>query len=331
MPDARPRGRGAMLTLLGSAFAAGLVLTGAALFLARRFGVMAIPNARSAHTVPVASIGGLGFVIPTLAWLAWSAARQGDPFLLVLAGGAAAMALVGLLDDLFDLPARLRLPVHLVVAAATVVVAVDGNAVLLAVFAIGLAWFVNLYNFMDGIDGLAGSQTVLFCLGALYFGATGPHEATFWVLLASCAGFLCLNWAPAKVIMGDTGSGFLGFTVGALAVSLWQTGELPLFTSLILLTVFWFDATYTLAVRFATRQRVAEAHSLHLYQKAARRWGHGRTTAVLWAYAFAWLGPLTVLYDRSGLGVLCLALACAPVSAACIAFRAGLPDDTSHA
>ncbi|MDE0349802.1 MAG: glycosyl transferase, partial [Gammaproteobacteria bacterium] len=196
---------------------------------------------------------------------------------------------------------------------------------------IGLAWFVNLYNFMDGIDGIAGSQAAIFCLGALYFGAGGPFDATFWVVLASCAGFLCLNWAPARVIMGDTGSGFLGFTIGALAVYLWQTGALPLLTSLILLAAFWFDATYTLAVRFVTRQRVAEAHSNHLYQKLARRWGHGRTTALLWGYAAVWLAPLAVLYGRLDPGVLWLVLACLPILAACVVFRAGLPDDTAHA
>lgn len=325
-----------MLTLVGAAFVAaafvaGLVLTGAALFLARRFGVMAIPNARSAHSVPVASIGGLGFVIPTLAWLAWSAAVGGDPVALVLAGGAAVLALVGLLDDLFDLSAGLRLPIHLVVAAATVAVAVDGNPVVLAICAVGLAWFVNLYNFMDGIDGIAGSQAAIFCLGALYFGTGGSFDAAFWVLLASTAGFLCLNWAPARVIMGDTGSGFLGFVIGAVVVHLWQAGELPLLTSLILLTAFWFDATYTLAVRLATRQRVAQAHSNHLYQKLARRWGHGRTTALLWGYALVWLAPLAALYGRLELGVLWLVVACAPVLAACVVFRAGLPDDTAHA
>ena len=320
-----------MLTLAGAAFVAGLALTGTALLLARRFGVMAIPNARSAHSVPVANIGGLGFVVPTLAWLTWSAAAEGDPFALVLAGGAATLALVGLLDDLFELSAGLRLPIHLAVAAATVAVAVDGNAIVLATCAIGLAWFVNLYNFMDGIDGIAGSQAAIFCLGALCFGAGGTFDATFWVVLASCAGFLCLNWAPARVIMGDTGSGFLGFTIGALAVYLWQTGALPLLASLILLAAFWFDATYTLAVRLVTRQRVAEAHSNHLYQKLARRWGHGRTTALLWGYALVWLAPLAALYGRLDLGVLWLVLACVPVLAACVVFRAGLPDDTAHA
>ena len=322
-----------MLIVLGSAFVAGLTCTGAALLLARRFGVMAIPNARSAHTAPVASIGGLGFVAPTLAWLCWSAADAGGVFALVVAGGAAVMALIGLLDDLFDLPASPRLAIHLIVAAATVAVAVDGSLFLLALCAVGLAWFVNLYNFMDGIDGFAGSQAAILCLGALYFGTGGSSEATSWVLvlLGASAGFLCLNWAPAKVIMGDTGSGFLGFVIGALAIHLWQTGALPLFTSLILLAAFWFDASYTLLVRCITRQRIAQAHSLHLYQKAARRWGHGHTTALLWGYALVWLAPLAALHERFGLGIPWLGAACAPLLVACIVFRAGLPDDTRHA
>ena len=320
-----------MLIFLAAGFAAGLGLTGGALLLARRFGVMAIPNARSSHTAPVASIGGLGFVIPTLAWLCWFAADAGDAFSLVLAGGAAAMALIGLLDDLFDLSATLRLAVHLLVSALAVLTVVDGNLPLLVLYAIGLAWFVNLYNFMDGIDGIAGSQAAIFCLGALYFGDVAALAPGLWILLASTIAFLCLNWAPARVIMGDTGSGFLGFTIGVVALTLWQSHQLPLASSLILLAVFWVDATYTLCVRFASGQRVTQAHRDHLYQKAARRFGHGRTSAALWAFAAAWLAPLVALHAHFGLGLLWLAVACAPILAACIAFRAGLPDDTHHA
>ena len=320
-----------MLIFLASGFAAGLGLTGGALLLARRFGVMAIPNARSSHTAPVASIGGLGFVIPTLAWLCWSAADAGDALSLALAGGAAAVALIGLLDDLFDLSAAPRLTVHLLTSALAVLAVVDGHLPLLALYAVGLAWFVNLYNFMDGIDGIAGSQAAIFCLGALYFGDVAALEPGLWILLASTVAFLCLNWAPARVIMGDTGSGFLGFTVGVVALTLWQSQQLPLASSLILLAVFWVDATYTLCVRFASGQRVTQAHHNHLYQKAARRFGHGRTSAALWAFAAAWLAPLVALHAHFGLGVLWLAVACAPILAACIAFRAGLPDDTHHA
>ena len=320
-----------MLIFLAAGFVAGLGLTWGALLLARRFDVMAIPNARSSHIAPVASIGGLGFVIPTLAWLCWFAADAGDAFSLALAGGAAAIALIGLLDDLFNLSAALRLAVHLLTSALAVLAVVDGNLALLALCAIGLAWFVNLYNFMDGIDGIAGSQAVIFCLGALYFGNVAALEPGLWILLASAAGFLCLNWAPARVIMGDTGSGFLGFTIGVVALTLWQSEQLPLASSLILLAVFWVDATYTLCMRFATGQRVTQAHRNHLYQKAARRFGHGRTSAALWAFAAAWLAPLVALHAHFGLGVLWLAVACAPILAACIAFRAGLPDHTHHA
>ena len=317
-----------MLILVATAFASGFAITIVARLVARRTGVMAIPNARSAHSVPVANVGGLGFAIPTLLWLCWTSIGWADPYSVVLAGASLTVALIGFADDLVDLDAFVRLAIHLAMATLIAVVAIDGSPLLIVVCALGLAWFINLYNFMDGIDGIAGSQAVIFCLGALYFGTAGAHDATLWVLLASCAGFLCLNWAPAKVIMGDTGSGFLGIVIGGLALHLWQTGTLSLVTSLLLLATFWFDASYTLAVRCATRQRIAEAHNHHLYQRLARRWGHGRTTALLWAYAAVWLAPLAALYERFGVGPLWLALACVPLLVACVAFRAGLPSST---
>lgn len=319
-----------MLGLAVAGFAAALALTEATRRLAWRRRIVAVPNARSSHATPVAGIGGIGFVAPVAAWLIWSA-PHGGAFAVALAGGALALALVGLLDDLRDLSAALRLTAHLIVAGALVAALGETGLIVGAALTVALAWFVNLYNFMDGIDGLAASQAVLFCLGALWFGEPGGLAPALGLLAAACMGFLCLNWPPAKIIMGDVGSYFLGFVIGAIALGLGFSDGLPWVMSAILLAVFWVDASYTLLARWLTGQRVASAHRNHAYQKLARRFGHGRVTVGLWALSLVWFAPLAALNGRfSELAPLWLALAAAPCLAACIAFRAGLPDDTPH-
>ena len=312
-------------------FGAALALTDATRRLAQRRGILATPNARSSHVAPVAGIGGVGFVAPVAGWLCFSAFVEGDAFALSLAGGALALAGVGLLDDLRELSAALRLALHLLAAGALVASLGATGLVVGAALTVGLAWFVNLYNFMDGIDGIAASQAVLFCLAALWFGEPGSLTPALALMAAASAGFLCVNWPPAKVIMGDVGSYFLGFVIGAIALRLDAAGSLPLLASGILLAAFWVDASYTLAVRLVTGQRVATAHRTHAYQKLARRFGHGHVTLGLIAYGVAWLAPLTALAVRApGLGPLWLALAATPAIGVCIAFRAGLPDHTRH-
>lgn len=320
-----------MWGLAGAGFVAALSLTALTRRFARRRGVLSIPNARSSHQQPVAGIGGVGFVAPVAAWLCWSAAQSGEVFALALAGGALALAIVGLLDDLRERSAALRLALHLLAAGALVAALGETGLVLGLALTVALAWFVNLYNFMDGIDGIAASQGVLFGLGALWFGEPGGLAPALGLMAAGCLGFLCLNWPPAKIIMGDVGSYFLGFVIGAIALGLGFSDGLPWVTSGILLAAFWVDASYTLAARCVTGQHVASAHRSHAYQKLARRFGHAHVTLGLWALSLAWFAPLAALNARfAALAPLWLVLAAAPCLAACIAFRAGRPDDTPH-
>ncbi len=319
------------LGLVVAGFVAALALTAGTRQFAQRRGVLAIPNARSSHAAPVAGIGGIGFVAPVGAWLCWNAVQGGDVFAVVLAGAAVALAVVGLLDDVRELSAALRLALHFVAAGALVIALGETRLVIGALLTVALAWFINLYNFMDGIDGIAASQAVLFCLGALWFGEPGSMAAALALMAAACAGFLCFNWPPAKIIMGDVGSYFLGFVIGAIALRLHDAGVLPLATSGILLAAFWVDASYTLLARLATGQRVAMAHRSHAYQKLARRFGHARVTVGLWALSLAWFAPLAALHGRfAELWLLWLGMATAPCVGLCIAFRAGVPDDTRH-
>ncbi len=312
-------------TLASAVFVAAAGVTAAIWKTAPRLGLLAHPNARSSHAKPTASAGGLGFIAPVLAWLVVS--MDYPPALVLLATGAA-IAVLGLVDDVTDVHRGLRLGCHLALAAACVLWLFEFPLAIAGIFILGLAWWVNVYNFMDGIDGIAASQAVAYAAGALLLGDLDHSSAAFaWVLLAAALGFLGFNWAPAKVFMGDTGSGFLGLTIGVFALWLWQDGKLPFVASAILLVTFWFDASYTLFVRFVTGQAFADAHRAHLYQVVSRRLGHGPTTALFWLHAVAWLAPLAGLataYPRWQLA--CLATACLPIGTACAAFRAGTAD-----
>ncbi|MEM9624444.1 MAG: hypothetical protein AAF993_22580, partial [Pseudomonadota bacterium] len=165
---------------------------------------------------------------------------------------------------------------------------------LLMLIAVAMVWFINLYNFMDGIDGIAAVQCLLFCVGVqiLALQLPGWSGALVWLLSGATLAFLAFNWPPAKIFMGDVGSQFLGLLLGGLVLYLWQQDFVPLVGSLILLAGFWFDATYTLCVRMATGQAYTQAHRSHLYQRLAQRRGHLWTTVAFLLYGLAWLLPL---------------------------------------
>ena len=304
-------------------FAATAVLS-AILWQAGPRRLLAYPNPRSSHTAPTPSGGGCAFVVTVVGWLV----LFGGDFspAAVLAGGGAVVAAIGLVDDVRDVPPLIRLGCHLAVAAGCVGVLFAPDALLAVALVVGLAWWLNLYNFMDGIDGIAASQAAAYGGGVLLLADAGQAQPFAGVLLAAAAGFLLFNWAPAKLFMGDVGSGFLGLVTGVFALWLADVGEVPAVASAILLLAFWFDATYTLIVRVVTRQAFASAHRSHLYQVLARRLGHGTTTSIFCLHFAVWLLPLAWLavhFPRWQLA--CLAIAAAPIAVACVMFRAGSP------
>ena len=338
-------------------FAASLLLVLAWLRFAHRSPftkeLLAIPNERSFHSQPKTTGGGVAIVLPVLVFLLVSAAR-GVPWAGWLALACGGVGLLGLLDDLLNLPARLRLAVQAAgvclivwsaggfggVAGGLTAMGWLGGVLLIGLLVIGLLWFLNLYNFMDGIDGLAAGQACCYSLAlALYpVGDFGWLSALVWVVFASNLAFLAFNWAPAKLFMGDVGSAFLGLLLGAMALQFAHLQAVPLVASLVLLSGFWFDASYTLCVRILTGQRFAEGHRSHLYQKLAARLGHGRTTAGYVLFNLLWLWPLAYLSAAAtqagepgrldGWAVsawLWCILACLPLAAGCWRLQAGRP------
>ncbi len=233
------------------------------------------PNQRSLHAFPVPRTGGLG-VVPALA-----------VGMLLAGAGALAVALaVGLmflsvLDDWKPLPASWRLLGHFAAAGAFVLVCLPGAGWLeLALLVLAVAWMINLYNFMDGADGLAGGMAVIgFCAYAAAAGLAG--DATLGVtsvcVAAAAAAFLMFNFPPARIFMGDSGSIPLGFLAAALGLLGWRDGSWPLWFPLIVFAPFVVDASVTLARRAFRGERFWQAHRSHYYQRLVLTgWSHRR-------------------------------------------------------
>jgi len=317
------------LMLLLGALSVAVVLELILLKLTRRFALLALPNDRSSHLLPTPTLGGIAIVVVVLGFLLTSWWQQVESAAGLFAAGVL-LATVGLWDDLREVSSFPRLFAH-VLAAAMVVTALDLDwpAVVLAAAGFLLVWHVNLFNFMDGIDGIAGVQVIVYGVGAMVCsgGIPGWLGDLNLVLIGATLGFLAFNWAPAKIFMGDVGSGFLGLILGAEVIALADYGFVPLIGSLILLTVFWFDASYTLCVRIVTGQRFMSAHRSHLYQKLALRWGHGWTSGVFALTGAIWLLPLALLaQQRPDWAPAVLLLAALPVATGCIYLRAGMPE-----
>lgn len=229
------------------------------------------PNHRSLHERPTPHGGGLGIVLTLLVIGAWI----GVPILLLVA--VLGLALLSFLDDVRHLPFWLRLSVHLCAAAMLCyLIALPAWWWLPAMLAVG--WMTNLYNFMDGADGLAGSQGVVgFSAYAAGFAMSGDFVLAAWsgAAAAACAGFLWFNWPPAKIFMGDVGSIPLGFLAGGLGmVGAWQ-GAWPSWFPLMVFALFVLDASVTLMRRALAGKRVWEAHREHIYQRMVRMgYGH---------------------------------------------------------
>src|SRR5215218_3748739 len=243
-----------------------------------------IPNERSSHSRPTPRGGGLAIAVTAvggivvaalLGWIDWNLA-------LALSGGSVMIATVGWVDDHRSLPALTRFAVQFISAGWAMYwlgglpsLSVGSSSVTLGLLGtmlgiVGIVWAINLYNFVDGIDGLAAGEAVTTgIIGGLILLAMG-HEGLAMVSLliaAASGGFMPLNWAPAKLFMGDVGSGMLGYLFAVLAIASENSGAVPLLIWVLLLGAFVFDATVTLCRRIAHGERWYHAHHSHAYQR----------------------------------------------------------------
>ncbi len=201
-----------------------------------------------------------------------------------------------------------------------------------ALATLGIVWMLNLFNFMDGIDGIAASESVFIAAAgalcvAVTSGTSGMVEISLLVGAASL-GFLTWNWPPAKVFMGDVGSGFLGYVFGVLIVTAAGVDAAAFWSWLIVSGVFLVDATVTLVRRAVRGERVYQAHRSHAYQRLASRWrSHRRVTIASIAVNVVWLLPCSLLAARRpDLAAWIAVGALAPLLGIVIALGAGRPE-----
>jgi UDP-N-acetylmuramyl pentapeptide phosphotransferase/UDP-N-acetylglucosamine-1-phosphate transferase len=278
----------ALAGLIATSAATGLVLA-----LLKRHAVLDRPNERSSHATPTPRGAGLAVIIVFA--LGWAAAALilDAPVEPIILAAAAGLAAVSWLDDLRGLPVGIRLLAH----AAAVVAGLSVFPPELLVFqgllpplvdraAAGLLWlwFVNLYNFMDGIDGITGVETLAIAIGTSVcatVAAIAPFPYAATVLIgAGAAGFLTWNWPPARIFLGDVGSVPLGFLTGWLLLLLALYGAW--IAAAIVPLYYLADSTLTLIQRLARGEKVWHAHARHFYQRAARRSGsHARVASAI--------------------------------------------------
>lgn len=276
------------------------------------------PNHRSAHEDVVPTGSGVSFILVfCLALMLIIQAEWGAPSLIFqLLPPLLLVAVVGFVDDLKPVPWWIRAPIH-VLSAGWIILMVGFPTlnVLGHNFELGLAgslfgvaalvWLLNLYNFMDGIDGIAMGEAVFVLAAASILAVFTTAEninQPILVLLSCCVGFLVINWPKARVFMGDAGSGFLGLMFGILILA--ET-LIPLWAWLILLGWFITDACLTIAIRLIRGEKIHEAHNVHAYQHLNRAVGTRNTLFVILGINLIWLCPIalaaTIAQDWGGL------------------------------
>ncbi len=330
-----------LATLAGSALLTGLMRR-----VAVSRGLLDVPNARSSHQIPTPRGGGVAIVVASSAGFCLLSATHLLDFnlLMALLGGGLAVAVVGFIDDHRPLPAGVRLVMHAVAALWALVwlgglppLRLVGHVVQLGfggyvLGCLGIVWTLNLFNFMDGIDGIAASEAVFIGAGGALVAAVGGYAAgslgVDLVFAAACAGFLFYNWPPARIFMGDVGSGFIGYVVAVLALATTRHDPSAPWEWLLLGAVFFADATVTLVRRMARGERAQDAHRSHAYQWLARRWkSHRRVTLITIVINVGWCLPcalIATLFPERALWILTAALV--PLAIAVAYFGAGRPE-----
>lgn len=254
------------------------------------------PNARSLHATPVPRTGGIGLLLgvaagwaviaPQLSWAFWAALG------LLIA--------VSLLDDVRGLSAAVRLAAHLLAAAlaAAILIGTQESLLLFAIVVLAIGWMCNLYNFMDGSDGLAGGMAVSGFLAyaiAAWLAGSAQFALLNLAVAAAAAGFLLHNFHPARIFLGDTGAVPLGFLAAAFGITGWMQHDWIWWFPLLVFSPFIVDASVTLARRLLSGARVWEAHRDHYYQRLVQL-GLGHRGTALAGYALMALCAMAALW-----------------------------------
>ena len=307
--------------------------------------VLDIPNSRSSHSVPTPRGGGLAIVVGFLISLGLMRSFDliDNAFFLASFLAGLTVAALGFLDDHGHIPARWRLLGHFLAAVWALYwigglpsVTIFGLQVNLGWVGAALAvlyavWMLNLYNFMDGIDGLASAEAICACSSAALIYWLLGYEELLWppiFLALATAGFFYWNFPKARIFMGDAGSGFLGITLAIISLKAVSFSSTLLWVWLILLGVFIVDATFTLLRRLVRGEKVYEAHRSHAYQYASRTFNaHIPVTLCVILINLVWLAPIAwlVAFDRVD-GAVGMLIAYVPLVTLALKFKAGVKE-----
>jgi Fuc2NAc and GlcNAc transferase len=281
--------------------------------------ILDLPNHRSSHSIPTPRAGGIGiflsfFIGISWLWILYQKTNRDDLFLL---GGSVLVFCVGLIDDFKSTRRRLRLGVHLVSSGFVIIwmwepfinwVDFDSFGYTLPIFLcifwiIGIVWSINLFNFMDGINGIAGMEAVFLSSAlAILMASENRGEQIFYklILLAvATLGFIIWNFPRAMVFLGDAGSGFLGFVIAAFASYSFLVVNISVWTLLTISSLFWMDATFTIIKRILRKEKIFNAHNSHAYQILARKWrSHASVTIAYSVVNVLILFPLAFAMQR---------------------------------
>ena len=334
------------LFLAVGAFAGGWLGTLVVRQFASRMGLVQSPNERSSHSVPTPQGGGIAIAVIAISTAVLTGTLESSLFMV--AALCAVAACMGLADDVLELSPALRFPIQGLVIAVLVGwalplpdlilplnLAISGWFLLVLVWLCAL-WWLNLFNFMDGIDGIAASLAIVFLLGGLALALWGdpsflasPFALLALITAAATGGFLVMNWSPARIFMGDAGSNTLALLIFAFCLSTIQQGFIGYPSWLILLSVFVADATVALLRRLARGERPWRAHRRHAYQQLARRWGHKRVSGLYTSITalFALPQAVTALHHP---GIAWWLVGLTYVVLAALAIWAGSGDATEH-
>jgi Fuc2NAc and GlcNAc transferase len=311
--------------------------------------VIDLPNQRSSHSVPTPRGGGVAIVVTLLVALVWqyyAGALTADIFLGLFIPGLI-VAVIGFLDDHGHIAARWRLLMHFLAAASGLYFLGTFPVITLAGYDLSLSWIgmvlgcvylvwmLNLYNFMDGINGLASAEAISFTLGSTvlvvfnqYAAAPDSIYTIVLALMGAAAGFIVWNFPVARIFMGDAGSGFLGIIIGLMILHIAKLNPHFFIAELCLLGVFIVDSTITLLRRLFAGKKVYEAHASHCYQILARKYGsHVPVTLSAIVINVFWLFPIAYLIASAKIdGLLGLIIAWSPLIILAFRYGAGVKD-----
>jgi UDP-N-acetylmuramyl pentapeptide phosphotransferase/UDP-N-acetylglucosamine-1-phosphate transferase len=293
----------------GLVFGVTAIVVLGVLLASQRWRIVDVPDERSAHSAPTPTMGGIGISVGIAAGLLTAPVPAQLRIALLL---ALAILLVAVVDDLRQpLSVARKLAIQLAAAISwalwapqtqiqlTTDVALAPGLLTLLITVSWLLWLMNVFNFMDGIDGFTSCQTIAMSVGlALLLPIGSPLESLPRIVIAACLGFLLFNMPPARIFMGDVGSLSLGFLAGVMVLSVAGNG-IPLWLAAMPLTVYFVDTSYTVVRRFQRGENVLRAHKEHLYQQLVHSgWSHLQVDAA--AIVVTGLFAAAAVFDTHG-------------------------------